>query len=71
MPVFVDAASGTDHPRRCTDESTPCATIQYAVDTYPLPGLGTVVNVRGGATYDETVTLRENTRGEPDAPTVL
>lgn len=70
-PVWVDFATGADHPALCTDPATPCATIQYALDNYPLPGLGTVINVRGGQTYRESIEIRGDASGVEGAPTTL
>ncbi len=56
-PRFVDAATGTDGSNDCRTSSSPCLTIQHAVDADAgAMCSGDTVNVAAG-TYTEQVTI--------------
>lgn len=69
--VYLDADSGVDAPTpSCAQPSTPCQTIQYALDEYVTPGV--VFHIKGESdTRYSSFVLEARHSGTAEAPVVL
>ncbi|MEO1482742.1 MAG: right-handed parallel beta-helix repeat-containing protein [Myxococcota bacterium] len=69
--VYVDAQRGVDRPETCTSESTPCATIAFALENYAASNRVIEVHGGGGTFRYSGFDVRPEWSGTAEIPLVI